>query len=151
MKHKRYKQDPEILRANGIYGHLGGRPRKRNPEQNPQENPQGGTPPEFLENPQEILDYSTTALQRLAFGYSVGKYHFPPNLKALQILMERGENNLREQIAQEIIEQVTRCVKMDVYQYYLTLFHEKYHELGDEWLSEQHSYALTKYRENRRD
>jgi len=139
-KRNRYVQDLKVLRANGAYGHLGGRPKKQNPQENPD------TPLDILENPQQVLEHGTVALQRLAFGYSVGNYHFPPNLKALQILMERSEKNLYDLIKQEITAQVTYRVRKDVLNYYIRLFHEKGRELNQQWLFDEHSRAIEEYK-----
>ena len=90
-----YKQDPEILRANGKYGHLGakygklgGRPRKNaKPPGNPLEPP----------TPENLQEQVKVAIERLAMGYSVPVYqsnklvihkHYPPNIGAIQMVLD---------------------------------------------------------------
>ena len=102
----------EILRSNGRYGHLGGRPPKYittqiNPQEtlnNPQENPY--PPPIFSESDQPVQEsepppnlktLAKQALERSALGYTIPvmqtrnaeiSRHIPPNIKALKIILD---------------------------------------------------------------
>jgi len=82
----RFKQDPEILRQNGKYGHLGGRPPKDKTLKKPSGNPQ--TFFSDSKNPQELRKILRDALLKRALGYDTedGK-HVRPNVRAIELLL----------------------------------------------------------------